>query len=132
MSMSFINSPTVIIQIAAMSGFLAVALGAFGAHGLKNSLDAAMMEVYQTAVLYHFLHSLALLAVAILMQLNWGNSAALCVAAWSFVFGLLIFSGSLYTLSVTGIKVLGAITPIGGVAFIIAWLALFWAAFKAA
>lgn len=120
-----------LIQIAALSGFLAVALGAFGAHGLKDKLTADMMAVYQTAVLYHFLHTFALLAVAILM-LHWGKNTSLIVSAWSFIVGTLIFSGSLYLLTLTGIKMLGAITPIGGVALLIAWATLFFAAFKAA
>ncbi|NRB37827.1 MAG: DUF423 domain-containing protein [Pseudomonadales bacterium] len=118
------------IQIAAFSGFLAVGLGAFGAHGLKNKLTAEMMAVFQTAVLYHFLHTLVLLAVALLM-LHWGKSSLLLTSAWSLVAGLILFSGSLYMLSFTGIKILGAITPIGGVAFLIAWATLFFAAFKA-
>ncbi len=131
MSTKSFNGTSIFVQIAAISGFLAVTLGAFGAHGLKTSLTPAMMDVYQTAVFYHFIHTLVLLLVAVLMQLKWGQSTALQVSAWALVAGLLIFSGSLYTLSVTGIKVLGAITPIGGIAFIIAWLTLFWAAFKA-
>lgn len=119
------------IQIAALSGFLAVALGAFGAHGLKDRLTADMMAVYQTAVLYHFLHTFALLVVALLM-LHWGKSTLLMVSAWSFLVGLLIFSGSLYILTLTGIKILGAITPIGGLALLMAWATLFFSAFKAA
>ena len=120
-----------IIQLSAMSGFFAVAIGAFGAHGLKQRLSEEMMAVYQTAVEYHFIHTLALLAVGILIQL-WGKSAALTFSASAFVFGILLFSGSLYLLSITGTRWLGAITPIGGLAFLLAWLGLFWAAYQQA
>lgn len=120
-----------IIQISALSGFFGVALGAFGAHGLKQKLSVDMMAVYQTAVEYHFVHTLALLAVGILWQ-QWGKSTALMVSAIGFIFGILVFSGSLYVLSISGIRWLGAITPIGGTAFLLAWLSLFWAAFKGA
>lgn len=118
------------IQIAALSGFLAVALGAFGAHGLKDKLSLDMMSVYQTAVLYHFIHTLALLAVAIIMQ-QLPSSSLLQISAWGFIFGVLLFSGSLYALSLSGVKILGAITPIGGIGFLVAWLCLFLAVFKA-
>lgn len=119
-----------VIQLAALSGFLSVALGAFGAHGLKNRLSQDMMAIYHTAVQYQFLHTLALLAVGILIQ-QWGKSTALTVSAVSFLFGILIFSGSLYVLSFTGIRWLGAITPIGGTAFLAGWISLFFAAYKA-
>lgn len=120
-----------VIKIAAVSGFLAVALGAFGAHGLKSRLSIEMMAVYQTAVQYQFVHTLALLAVALLMQ-QWGQTRLLAVSAWAFIVGLILFSGSLYVLVFTGIKQLGAITPLGGVSFLIAWTTLFFAAFKSA
>ncbi|HEY9033533.1 MAG TPA: DUF423 domain-containing protein [Pseudomonadales bacterium] len=111
------------VQLAAISGLMAVALGAFGAHALKGRLTADMQAVYQTAVSYHFIHTLALLAVALLM-LQLGKSTALMLSALAFVAGILVFSGSLYLLSVTGIRWLGAITPVGGVAFMLGWLAL--------
>jgi uncharacterized membrane protein YgdD (TMEM256/DUF423 family) len=79
-----------VIQLAALSGFLSVALGAFGAHGLKNRLSQDMMAIYHTAVQYQFLHTLALLAVGILIQ-QWGKSTALTVSAASFIFGILVF-----------------------------------------
>lgn len=120
---------TLVIKLAALSGFLSVALGAFGAHGLKSKLSAEMMAIYQTAVQYQFFHTLALLAVAVLLQ-QWGKSAALNIAASAFVFGIMVFSGSLYILSFTGIRWLGAITPIGGVAFLLGWASLFVAAYK--
>lgn len=117
------------IQLAAISGFLSVALGAFGAHGLKNRLTAEMMAIYQTAVEYHFYHTLALLLTGVLLSV-WGKSTALTTASIAYVAGIVIFCGSLYLLSITGIRWLGAITPIGGVAFLLGWLSLFWAAFK--
>lgn len=116
--------------LSAISGFLAVALGAFGAHGLKKHLSPEMFDVYQTAVNYHFTHTLALLACAVLL-LHWQKSTAVVVAASAFAIGIVIFSGSLYVLSISGIRWLGAITPIGGVAFMIGWAGLFWAAVKA-
>ncbi len=114
---------------AAVFGFLAVALGAFGAHGLKNRLSADMMAVYETAVQYHFYHSFALLAVALLLQLG-VQHAALRAAAWLFGLGIVVFSGSLYALALSGVKVLGAITPIGGLMFLIAWACLAVAALR--
>jgi uncharacterized membrane protein YgdD (TMEM256/DUF423 family) len=122
------------LRIAAIWGFLAVSLGAFGAHGLKErfralgeqsgGLTAERLEAnYHTASQYHMYCALALLAVGILAATGKGNTA-LQVAGWSFLVGSLIFSGSLYVLAATGLRWLGAITPIGGVVMIIAWLAL--------
>jgi len=121
--------PSIFIQISALSGLLAVALGAFAAHALKNRLDEYAQGIFQTAVNYHFIHTLALLACAILL-LHWPKSTALLVAACAFIIGIMLFSGSLYTLSLTGIRGLGAITPFGGVAFIVGWTALFLAAYR--
>lgn len=109
--------------------FLAVALGAFGAHGLKNKLTTDMLAIYNTAVHYHMIHALGLIAAGIVAQWLAGSSM-LNWAGWSFFVGILFFSGSLYILSVTGIKWLGAITPIGGVAFLIGWLMLALAVWK--
>jgi uncharacterized membrane protein YgdD (TMEM256/DUF423 family) len=120
---------TLVIQLAALSGFLSVALGAFGAHGLKNRLTSEMMAIYHTAVEYQFIHTLALLLTGILLQ-QWGKSTALTIAASGFLAGIVVFSGSLYVLSFTGIRWLGAITPIGGTAFLVAWVSLFIAAYK--
>lgn len=121
--------PSIFIQISALSGLLAVALGAFAAHALKNRLDEYAQGIFQTAVNYHFIHTLALLACAILL-LHWPKSTALLVAACAFIIGIMLFSGSLYTLSLTGIRGLGAITPFGGIAFIVGWTALFLAAYR--
>jgi uncharacterized membrane protein YgdD (TMEM256/DUF423 family) len=118
------------IKIAAISGALAVGLGAFAAHGLKELLEATgKLAVFETAVRYHFIHTLAILFVAIYATTLKENKLLL-LANWSFLLGILIFSGSLYILTLTGITWLGAITPIGGVAFIFGWILLFFAAKK--
>ncbi|MGJ8686496.1 MAG: DUF423 domain-containing protein [Spongiibacteraceae bacterium] len=121
---------SITVSAAALLGFLAVALGAFGAHGLKASLSAEMMAVYQTAVQYHFVHGLALLMVGMLMKSGVSHSL-LTASAVLFFCGVLVFSGSLYALALTEVRVLGAITPIGGVMFLGAWLCLAIAAVKA-
>ena len=112
--------------IAAVFLALAVGLGAFGAHGLKARLDAAHLDIYKTAVLYHFLHALGMLIVATLPKTGTFSPEAANPVCWLLAAGILIFSGSLYLLAVTGVSVLGAITPLGGVAFILAWLLLAW------
>lgn len=119
------------LAIAGLSGFLAVALGAFGAHGLKDRLAPDLMAVYQTAVQYHFYHSLLLLAVAILL-LKYPQQGLLTASAGSTLVGLLLFSGSLYLLAFTGVRWLGAITPLGGIGFLLGWLLLAWFGFKLA
>lgn len=111
------------IQLAAVFGALAVIIGAFGAHGLKERMSADLMTVYQTGVQYHFYHVLALLVVG-LIALQTPPSSWLNISGWAFVVGIVIFSGSLYLLAISGIRWLGAITPIGGVAFIVGWIAL--------
>tara|TARA_R110002050_G_scaffold52358_16_gene119548 strand:- start:2382 stop:2774 length:393 start_codon:yes stop_codon:yes gene_type:complete len=114
------------LMLAAIAGFLGVALGAFGAHGLKGQLTPSMMTVYQTAVDYHLLHAAVLLALGI-WQLSkpqvWLNRAALFM-----VLGLLLFCGSLYAMVLLNIRMLGMITPIGGVSWLIGWGLLFIAA----
>ena len=112
--------------IAAVFLALAVGLGAFGAHGLKARLDANHLDIYKTAVLYHFLHALGLLVVSVLPKAGAISVEAANSVSWLLAAGILIFSGSLYVLAVTGIDMLGAITPFGGVAFIAAWLLLAW------
>lgn len=121
----------IVLIVAAVMGALAVGLGAFGAHGLEATLTAnGRLETYETAVKYQFYHSLALLLTGILM-LNL-NSDYFLWTAWSFIIGTLIFSGSLYILSLTNITWLGAITPIGGLAFIVGWIFLALGAAKSA
>ncbi len=117
------------LLFASASGLIAVGLGAFGAHALKPKLvEAGSFETYQTAVTYQFFHTLALLAIGILAIRQ--PSTMLNYSGISMMVGTVIFSGSLYILCFTGIKWLGAVTPIGGLAFIIGWLLLFIAVSK--
>jgi uncharacterized membrane protein YgdD (TMEM256/DUF423 family) len=112
------------IKLAAILGALAVGIGAFGAHGLEPVLETYnRVDTFETAVKYHFYHTLAILLVGVLLAFGNGNKL-LRASAWSFLLGILIFSGSLYVLSVTNITWLGAVTPIGGVAFIVGWILL--------
>ena len=117
------------LSIGSISGALAVMLGAFGAHGLKDKLSEEMLKVWQTGVEYHFYHTFALLAVG-LLALKF-QSGFLNASGWSFLAGTVIFSGSLYALSLSGVKILGAITPIGGLMFIVGWILLAVAVIKA-
>lgn len=107
------------IRVSAALGALAVIFGAFGAHGLEGRLEPEMLEVYQTGVLYHLIHAAALFALAV--SPVWQARSALRVATF-WLIGVVVFSGTLYLLAVTGISVLGAITPIGGVALIVGWV----------
>ena len=111
-------------MLGSLSAFLAVALGAFAAHGLKTKLSPEMFNIFEVGVRYHMYHALALLAVA-WASTRWPGTSV-TAAGWLFLAGTVIFSGSLYLLSVTGLRWLGAITPIGGVAFLIGWLLLAW------
>jgi len=113
---------------ASVSGFLCVALGAIGAHALKNVLDEYGKTVYEKAVLYQMFHTVALFAVGILQHLF--KDTSFSVAGWGFWVGILLFSGSLYLLAITGLKWLGAITPIGGLAFLFGWFWLVLTLFK--
>lgn len=115
--------------IAAIGGLLAVAFGAFGTHALRGRFDDNALRVFETAVQYQFYHSLALLAVALLL-LRYPTSSLLHSSAWLFIIGMVIFSGSLYLLSFTGLRWLGAVTPLGGLAFITGWACLAAAAWK--
>ena len=116
------------LSLGAISGALGVMIGAFGAHGLKDKLSAEMLPVYQTGVQYHFYHCFALLVVGLLAMKF--PSGLLTSSGWSFVVGTLLFSGSLYALSISGISKLGAITPIGGLFFIVGWVLLVLAVLK--
>ena len=113
--------------VGALLGGLGVAIGAFGAHGLKGRLSPEMLAVFETGVRYHMYHALAILLTAALMSRLEGRS--IVIAGWSFATGILIFSGSLYALALSGVTILGAITPIGGVAFLVGWISLAIAAF---
>jgi uncharacterized membrane protein YgdD (TMEM256/DUF423 family) len=117
------------LVVAAALLFAAVAVGAFGAHALKARLAPESMAIYQTAVQYHFWHALGLLAVGILLQQR-PDSGALASAAWLLTAGVLLFCGSLYALALTGTRGWGAVTPFGGVAFLAAWGAVGWAAWR--
>ena len=115
----------VFITIGALSGFMAVALGAFGAHSLRDRLTPDMLQVFQTGVTYQMYHALALVGVGILLgRFSVDGSPWLTAGGWLFLAGSILFSGSLYALSVTNTTWLGAITPLGGVAFLLGWLAL--------
>jgi len=117
------------LVIATGFGFLSVALGAFGAHSLKNVLDEYGKSIYEKAVLYQMVHSLALWAVGF-SQLFVRN-ISFAFPGWCFTLGILFFSGSLYFLSLTGIKGLGAVTPIGGVLFLLGWIGFGFGLLKA-
>jgi uncharacterized membrane protein YgdD (TMEM256/DUF423 family) len=108
-------------------GGLAVALGAFGAHGLRARLAADLLATFETGVRYHTYHALALFAVAAAIS-KWPGSNLPVVAGWLFVAGTILFSGSLYLLAVTGLRWLGAVTPFGGLAFLAGWVCLVIAA----
>lgn len=111
---------------AAISGFLAVALGAFAAHGLKKVLEPNALATFETGVRYHMIHALALLGVAIL--LSKAGSSMLLGAGWAFLLGILLFSGSLYWLALGGPHWLGPVTPLGGLSFLTGWALLaIWA-----
>ena len=115
----------VFIAIGAVSGCLAVAAGAFGAHSLRARLGAEMLDVFQTGVTYQMYHALALIGVGILLaRFSSVGSPWLTVSGWLFLAGSILFSGSLYLLALSGTPWLGAITPLGGVAFLVGWLAL--------
>jgi len=117
-----------ILQLAALLGALGVGIGAFGAHGLRAMLEATgRFDTFETAVRYQFYHTLSLLAVGVLLHQR-PELRLLGTTAWLWVGGILIFSGSLYVLCFTGIKWLGAITPLGGLLFIAGWITLLLAA----
>lgn len=115
--------------LGCISAFLSVALGAFGAHGLEGRISAKMLEVWKTGVTYQMFHAGGLFVVAFLLA-KLPNTSLVVTAGWIMTLGIILFSGSLYVLSVSGIKVLGAITPLGGVAFLTAWVLLAIAAIR--
>ncbi len=123
-----------LIQFAAMNGFLAVIIGAFGAHALRGVLTPDLMHAYETAVQYHFWHALALLFVG-LVAMQHSNNRYFIASGIFFSMGLVLFSGSLYFLAISDIRYvmgipIGIVTPIGGLMFMIAWLLLLFASFK--
>jgi uncharacterized membrane protein YgdD (TMEM256/DUF423 family) len=119
----------VFFVVGSFSALVAVALGAFAAHGLRGRLSPDMLNTFEVGVRYQMYHALALLAVAWAIT-RWPGASA-SAAGWLFVAGTVLFSGSLYVLTLTGVRWLGAITPFGGVAFLLGWLALAWSAWTA-
>ncbi|WP_022977626.1 DUF423 domain-containing protein [Nevskia ramosa] len=115
-------SAKLMVMLAGLFGFLGVGFGAFGAHALKERLTPDLLAIYRTAVEYQFWHALALMAVGLLAMSRPGP--LLSASGWSFAFGILLFSGSLYALALSGVRVLGAITPIGGLLFLVGWVLL--------
>jgi uncharacterized membrane protein YgdD (TMEM256/DUF423 family) len=109
---------------AAIMLALAVSIGAFGAHGLQGRLDAYSIDIYEKAVFYHFIHALGMLAVPLLVHAGLISPAAGKWAGWLLLAGIVLFSGSLYLLAITGVRTLGAVTPFGGASFIAAWVTL--------
>lgn len=109
---------------AAIMLALAVSIGAFGAHGLQGRLDAYSMGVYEKGVFYHFIHALGMLAVPLLVRAALISKAAGNWTGWLLLAGIVLFSGSLYLLAITGVRTLGAVTPFGGASFIAAWVTL--------
>ncbi len=122
--------PKTFLLAGSLAAALAVVLGAFGAHALKARLGADLLAVWRTAVEYHFYHALALLAVGLLLM-HFPGSAAVRWAGVLFAAGVLVFSGSLYLLALSGLRWLGAVTPLGGLAFIAGWLLLAWGIWRA-
>ena len=113
----------IFLVIAAINGFLAVTLGAFGAHGLKGKITDSLFSAYETAVQYHFYHTLALFGLALLVQ-KLGEKTLLHFSGWFFIVGMVLFCGSLYALALGAPCWLGPVTPLGGVALLVAWALL--------
>ena len=118
----------VFLGLGALFGFLGVGLGAFGAHALRGSLSPDDLATFETGVRYQMYHALGLVAVA-WVQSRWPGTGVLA-AGWLFTAGIVVFSGSLYTLVLTGERWLGAVTPVGGLAFLTGWALLAWTAFR--
>ena len=118
----------IFFSLGAICALISVATGAFAAHALKQKLSADMLTTFEIGARYQMYHALGLIAVA--WALTQWEHQLLTVAGWMFTFGILIFCGSLYVLSLTGIRWLGAITPIGGLAFMVGWFCLAWTAMR--
>ena len=115
--------PKTFLILGAINAFLCVALGAFGAHGLKQMLSAEMLTVYHTGVQYHFYHAIGLILVGLILQ-HFTNEKLVRLSGWLMLTGIILFCVSLYIISLTGLRGLGMITPFGGVAFLAAWALL--------
>lgn len=121
--------PKTFLILGAINAFFCIALGAFGAHGLKKILSADMLAVYQTGIQYHFYHAFGILIIGLLL-LHFPRSRLIPISGWLMMAGIVLFSLSLYILSLTGIRGLGMITPFGGVSFLGAWTLLIYAIWK--
>ena len=120
-----------LLVTGSLNMFAAVILGAFGAHGLKAWVSADMLAVWETGVIYHLVHGLGLLIIGLLMpRLNVRSAASVGKAGTVMFVGIVLFSGSLYLLTLTGIKLIGVVTPFGGLAFLVAWAWVAWAAWR--
>ncbi|MDX2089171.1 MAG: DUF423 domain-containing protein [Kofleriaceae bacterium] len=117
-----VRSP--LIALGALNGALAVAAGAFGAHGLREKLEPRALEIFETAARYQMYHALAMILCGVI------TTRSATTAGWVIQAGIVVFSGSLYALSLSGVKALGAITPLGGLAFIVGWALLAWGAWR--
>lgn len=114
-----------LVALGALNAALAVAAGAFAAHGLRERLAARALEIFETGARYHMYHALAMVLAGLLAA-----TRGAATAGWLFQAGIVLFSGSLYVLALTGVKGLGAVTPIGGLAFLAGWLWLAWSAWR--
>ena len=114
----------IFLTIAATFGGISVILGAFASHALKDRLSDRALEIWETGTKYQMYHALALFLVALLLNYLSDSSMPLTIAGYAFIAGIILFSGSLYALSLSGVKILGAVTPLGGVAFIAGWICL--------
>lgn len=121
--------PKTFLILGALNAFLCIALGAFGAHGMKRVLSADMLTVYHTGVQYHFYHAFGIIIIGLLL-LHFPKSRLIPISGWLMMVGIILFSFSLYVLSVTGVRGLGMITPFGGVSFLSAWGLLVYAIWK--
>jgi len=117
-----------LVAAGALNAAIAVGAGAFAAHALKDRLEPKMLEVFETGARYQMYHALAMILAGVLVV----RAASASAAGWIFQLGIVLFSGSLYVLALTGEKALGAVTPFGGVAFLVGWLWLAWSALKSA
>ena len=122
------SSARLFVGLGALNGLLAVAAGAFGAHALKARLPADLLAVFETGARYQMFHALGLLAVGLVFAAR--PSPLLAGAGWAMLAGIVLFSGSLYALSLSGVRGLGAVTPVGGVAFLVGWTLLAVAALR--
>ena len=122
--------PKTFLLLGAVNAFLCVALGAFGAHGLKHSLSADMLAHFHTGVQYHFYHALALIMIGLLL-LHFTKSKLITISGWLMLAGIILFCGSLYVLSLTGMRGLGMVAPFGGLSLLSAWALLATGIWKA-